>query len=147
MKYNINLPFLLHLVQVASIGYMIFRRQHDDITLTCIYGITINSKARKGAWENRKISFEKHLRRKWYKGSRDLDSNREQYVIQDLQPSDSGNYSCRVDNTEKLHKDLITYQLIVLGIKPKESNSTSFYKITVYTSHWYQKADMYFTFE
>ena len=126
----ISITFLLHLVQVASIGYKIFRRQHDDITLTCIYGITINSKSRKGAWENRKISLEKHLRRKWYKGSRELDRNGEQYVIQDLQPSDSGNYSCRVDNTDKLYKDIITYQLIVLGIKLKESNSIKLNKIT-----------------
>ena len=76
--------------------------------------------------------------------------NGEKYVIQDLQPSDSGNYSCRVDDTDKLYKDLITYQLIVLGIKPKESNSLNLIKLQyeiIYTCHWYQNAYMYFTFE
>ena len=99
---------------MISIGHKMFLRRHEEVTLTCQYAVSVDIQQRKNGRENKK-NMENNIKRKWYKGSRDLASRKERYLIQNVQPSDAGNYSCVVVSSDKLHKDIITYQLFVLG--------------------------------
>lgn len=112
-------------VRVVSIGHDIFLRKHEQITLFCEYGISVDSKQHRKA--------EKSLERQWFKGSKKLGSKRERYLIQNVQEGDSGNYSCVVTSTDKMYKESITYQLFVVGapkMQPKlkilDFNTNSF---------------------
>ena len=114
MKFAVY--FLFITVRVISIGHQILLKEHAEVTLTCQYGISIDSQQRKGGKENKR-NIEYNLKRKWFKGSRDLASRKERYLIQNVRPSDTGNYTCMVLSGDKdhQHKEIITYQLIVLG--------------------------------
>ena len=90
-----------------SIGHDIYLRSHEDVSLNCEYGISVDSK------QSRKT--EKSLDRQWYKGSKKLGSKRQRYLIQNVQAEDSGNYTCVVTSTDKIYKESVTYQLFILG--------------------------------
>lgn len=94
-----------------------FVRQHEHVTLTCQYGISVDSKQhRKNIKDAKKIASENNLKRKWYKGSKELGSKRERYLIQNVRSSDTGNYSCVVVSTDQTYKEIITYQLFIIGL-------------------------------
>ena len=113
---NTIMNILFYSVRIISIGHKILLRQHEDVTLTCQYGISVDSKQyRKNVKENKKNGFENNLKRKWYKGSQEMASKRERYLIQNVQPDDSGNYTCMVVNTDETYKERITYKLLVIG--------------------------------
>ena len=115
LYYLLYINILFFTVRIVSIGHKIILRKHEDVTLSCEYGISVESKHRKNANENQRSRLENNLKRKWYKGSRELSSKMERYLIQNVQEEDSGNYSCMVFSTDKIYKDIITYQLIVVG--------------------------------
>ena len=109
--------FFLIAVRVISIGHKILLKEHGEVTLTCQYGISVDSQQRKGGKESKR-DIEYNLKRKWFKDSRDLASRKEQYLIQNVRPSDTGNYTCMVVSGDKAHqpKEIVTYHLIVLGM-------------------------------
>ena len=108
--------FFLIAVRVISIGHKILLKEHGEVTLTCQYGISVDSQQRKGGKESKR-DIEYNLKRKWFKDSRDLASRKERYLIQNVRTSDTGNYTCMVVSGDKDHqrKEIITYRLIVVG--------------------------------